>query len=296
MTAMLRALLLCLTMGLLGACASAPTKSPVLATISTLKDVPAHVSAATPPVLLVLDIDDTLLTTPEEGSQHRKFFGSDRWFSWQRKMRAAPNQDPRVPCMSDVNGMIYESGSQVATEKGAQVGIINALTVDRLALTSRHPRYRGPTEREWFRAGYQELPMLPDNKKLVVASRIVAPDPKKPMVYQRGIFMTGGGDKGVMLTELLRQLKRLSHYKTVILVDDGPSNISNMDTAMKAAGIAYEGLLYDAVKKPLPADPTSDEQDEGQSDWAAFREALKTAFPARWAELRTGTSCGLPDP
>jgi hypothetical protein len=266
--------------------------------IDSLKDVPAYIAAAQKagPVLLVLDIDDTLLTTPAEGTWNRKFFGSDRWFGWQMSLRKDPNKDPRVPCMSDVNGMLYESGSQIPTEAASGVDLVNGFTVDRLALTSRHPRYRGPTEREWFRAGYRELPMLVDSKGAVLPSRVIGADTDSPMLYQRGIFMTGGGNKGLLLVKLLDQLDRRSAYKTVILVDDGGGNISKMEAAMKDVGISFVGLHYLGIKKDLPREPTKAETKEGQRGWKQFRSAVRKAFPERWARLSTGTGCGLSDP
>lgn len=305
MTVDVRSLLLCAAFALLGACATTTTKAPVemgpekvIGTrTDSLADVPGVVASAQAagPVLLVLDIDDTLLTTPREGAWNRKFFGSDRWFGWQVGLRSKPNADPRIPCLADVNGMLYESGSQVATEPDA-VKLVNGLTVERLALTSRHPSNRGPTEREWFRAGYDELPMLADAKGNVVPSRIITLKPDSPMVYQRGIFMTGGGNKGEMLTELLRQLDRKSAFKTVILVDDGGSNISKMEAAMKELGIAFIGLHYLGIKKDLPRVPTRQETDEAQRDWKHYRAGLQKALPERWKRLQTGTGCSLADP
>lgn len=293
--------LLLIVAGLAG-CATTgakPTLGPgtVVGTrIDRLADVSGFVAQAQPPVLVVLDIDDTLLTTPDEGGANRKFFGSDRWFTWQRGLRAATNDRDRVPCMADVNGMIYEVGSQVPVENGAGISAINALTADRIALTSRHPRYRGPTEREWFRATYNELPMLANAMGEVNPARVVALDTAAPMTYQRGIFMTGGGNKGKMLEALLKQLDRASYYRTVILVDDSGKNIADMESALKPTAIAFVGLHYLGVKGLLAEPPLPKELKEGRRDWKSFRASLESSFPERWARLKTGSGCALNDP
>ena len=63
--------------------------------------------------LLVLDIDDTLLTS--DG-----FFGSDKWYEWQKTL---PASDPgKVPCLFDVISLNYEaewSDAQLEQLRGA---------------------------------------------------------------------------------------------------------------------------------------------------------------------------------
>jgi hypothetical protein len=94
--------------------------------------------------LLVLDIDDTLLTSAG-------FFGSDAWYEWQRRL--SPGSPGYVPCRFDVMAMHFETGAQLATQPEA-VEIINSIRIDKIILTSRSDLSRGGTVRELKRAGY----------------------------------------------------------------------------------------------------------------------------------------------
>lgn len=73
--------------------------------------------------LVVFDIDDTLLTATE-------FFGSDKWYDWQRGRALSPNGQPlaideadKVSCLFDILGMTYE----IATNRPTQGNMANAL-------------------------------------------------------------------------------------------------------------------------------------------------------------------------
>ena len=95
---------------LLSACAgqavrpSATPESEVRAS-HDLADIAPALAESTKRTLLVLDIDDTLLTS--DG-----FFGSDKWYEWQKTL---PAGDPgKVPCLFDVISLNYETGGQRA--------------------------------------------------------------------------------------------------------------------------------------------------------------------------------------
>ncbi|WP_395680460.1 DUF2608 domain-containing protein [Dokdonella sp.] len=274
---------------LLVGCAQTPSKQHSLdepIPIHHLGEASKYVASSAGPVLVVLDIDDTLLTTPPEGSAHRKFFGSDRWFSWQNKLRAEPGNPARVPCLGDVNGMIYELGSQVPSDGEAGVAAVNALTADRIALTSRNPRSRGPTEREWRHAGYNDLPMLRNAKGEVLSSVLI-----DGWSYEHGVYMTGGGNKGDALKALLPDINR---YATVVMVDDGPKNLQDVRQALQGlpSPIPVVALQYMGVKEVLPPDLDPHEISEAQTEWGKLRTTLSEAFPDRWARIDAG-QCDL---
>jgi hypothetical protein len=216
--------------------------------------------------LVVLDIDDTLLTSAV-------FFGSDAWYEWQRTL--APGAPGYVPCRFDVLAMNYESGTQVVTQPDA-VGIVNALQADKIILTARSELYRGATIRELKRAGYS----LP--KPLTVTSNGVSydwqSDPQAPAVfvnYRDGVFMVSGQNKGILLLELLRRLD-LS-YERVILVDDGERNIEAMRGALASAGIAYVGMHYTRVDKAVNAQQVH----AGIAGWQSWQRLLAEIYPER---------------
>lgn len=223
--------------------------------------------------LLVLDIDDTLLTSPV-------FFGSDRWYTWQGKLSQG---DPRkLACLYEVGAMNYESGYQVPTQPNA-AEIINALSGDKLILTARGPGNRGATIRELLKAGYTLPATLSSNADGIIYGYRSSPTAKPVTVsYNDGVFMVAGRDKGLVLLDLLGRLHRT--YQRVVLVDDSETNLSKMAAALKNAGIDYQGLWYTHIDKRSP--PTAAEEQAGVDGWEAWKTLLRKNFPGRLERIQ----------
>jgi hypothetical protein len=223
--------------------------------------------------LLVLDIGDTLLTSP-------RFFGSDAWYEWQRSL--TPQSPGYVPCKSDVIAMNYEAGTEVPTQDDA-VAAINAIALDKIIVTSRSPLFRGGTLRELKKAGY-ELP-APLQPAFAGAIYEYQADPAVPGVtvsYHQGVFMVADQNKGLLLIDLLKHLQ-LS-YDRVVLVDDGEKDITAMGAAMASAGIAYRGVHYTRIKKEVDAQ----REQEGIAGWKAWQQLLSTVYPERLERMKAG--------
>ena len=220
-----------------------------------------------PTTLLVLDIDDTLLTS-------ETFFGSDQWFAWQYNS-ALPVD--KVKCLFDVQALSYEIGTMRLPQEGIP-SLVAGLAVDKLILTSRSPVSRSPTERELLLAKYELPPQLTANGE---ALEFVSLGGLGPLTYANGIFMSKGGNKGVLLLELLERIGR--SYETVVLVDDGKKNIDAMQAALAQARISYYGFHYIAVDKPkeLPEVLAA----EGRQAWARLLAFLDQHSPSRKARL-----------
>ena len=223
--------------------------------------------------LLVMDIDDTLLTS-------QGFFGSDRWYEWQKHLQA---KDPaKVPCLFDVISLNYEAGTQQLTQPDGP-SVINALTGDKLMLTSRNPLYRGGTVRTLHDAGYALPAPLAGQTGGSSWLWRKAPDARESEVsYDQGVFMTSGQDKGLMLLDLLGRLKL--HYDRVVLVDDGDANIKNMQAALRDAGIDYQGLHYTRVDKTV----SDADARNGLQGWQAWQSLLSTTYPERLKAFNAG--------
>jgi hypothetical protein len=226
--------------------------------------------------LVVLDIDDTLLTSPT-------YFGSDAWYNWQEGLRGSdPQSTDLVPCLFGWVALNYEVGTQVATEAG-NAQLVAQIAHDRLILTSRSPMARGATERELDRAGYTARPTLGPDQEYTWH------DAKKnrdhPASYRNGIFMTQGANKGSILLDLLKRLGREGRYQHVALVDDGRRNIENMGQALAEDGqhLTYYGLLYTQVKKS--AQPTADELRAARVGLREWKRLLETVYPERKTRL-----------
>lgn len=269
----------------LAACAQLPTApSPArpawqgesqvteIKTLSAIPDVLAEGDVQR--TLLVLDIDDTLLTS-------KVFFGSDRWYEWQKSL--SPGDPGHVPCKFDVIALNYEAGTQVTTEGEAGRDLINGLQVDVLMQTARNPGYRGGTIRELRAAGYSLPRMLgPTPNGVSFDFRLQPTADPVTLTYQTGVMMLSGQDKGETLRALFRLLSL--DYDRVVLVDDGKRNIENMQTAMALAGIDYHGLWYTRIDKTVDAARAR----EGADAWTATRTWLQSVFPERLQRMEAG--------
>ena len=263
---------------LLSACAgqavrpSANPESEVRAS-HDLADIAPALAESTKRTLLVLDIDDTLLTS--DG-----FFGSDKWYEWQKTL---PASDPgKVPCLFDVISLNYETGGQRATQPDGPA-LVNAVQVDKLLLTSRNPLYRGGTLRTLRDAGYALPAPLAGQADGSSWDFRKAPDAAPVRItYDQGVFMTTGQDKGLALLALLQRLH--TRYDRVVLVDDGKKNIDNMQNALRKAGVDYLGLHYLRVDKSIAA---ADAQ-AGRAGWQAWQRLLGEVYPQRLQALQQG--------
>lgn len=255
--------------------ATAPAASEVR-NITDLAAVAPALAESHARTLLVLDIDDTLLTS--DG-----FFGSDKWYEWQKHLAA---DDPgKVPCLFDVIALNYETGTQRPTQPNGPA-LINPLTVDKLLLTSRSALYRGGTLRTLRQNGYALPAMLGQRKDGQIWDFRKSPDARPiRVVYDQGLFMTTGQDKGKTLLELLQRLRL--RYDRIVLVDDGQANIDNMQAALRNAGIAYLGLHYTRIDKTVSADDAQ----AGRAGWQNWRSLLASDYPQRLQQMEQG-SCG----
>ena len=263
---------------LLAACASPASRPDAAASevrvIDDLAAIGPALAESPARTLLVLDIDDTLLTS--DG-----FFGSDRWYEWQAHDLDKASPD-RVPCLFDVIALNYETGSQRPTQPDGPA-VVNALAVDKLLLTSRNRLSRGGTLRELRDAGYALPAPLAGRAEGASWNWRKAPGARESRVgYDQGVFMTAGQDKGLVLLDLLRRLGL--HYDRVVLVDDGSANIDNMRNALRPAGIDYLGLHYTRVDKAMG----EAEVQAARAGWQAWRGLLGQLYPRRLQAMESG--------
>lgn len=276
-----------LVLALLTACASTPVAhapasdaAELAALESQVTDINdlAQVATAlaangTRRTLLVLDIDDTLLTS-------QGFFGSDKWYEWQKHL---PASDPaKVPCLFDVISLNYEAATQQPTQPDGPA-LINALPGDKLMLTSRNLLYRGGTLRTLNDAGYALPTPLAGQTEGRSWRWRKAPNARETEVgYDQGIFMTAGQDKGLILLNLFGRLQL--RYDRVVLVDDGDANIKNMQAALRDAGIDYHGLHYTRVDKTV----SDADAKAGLQGWQTWQVMLRANYPERLDAFNAG--------
>lgn len=214
--------------------------------------------------LLVLDIDDTLLTATD-------FFGSDHWYEWQKSLAA---DDPAKPiCTFDVLALNFEAGTQQEVEQNVSTNFIRAINLPKLLLTSRSANYRGATEREMLAAGYT----MPANFVYADHGFNWQTD-GRPVSYANGMMMVSGTDKGQNLLRFLNEFANLK-YKHVILLDDGEKNINSLHAALSRAGISYSGIWYRNVDK---SSVSPDQVKQAVVQLQRVQEWVKTSQPKRW--------------
>jgi len=238
-------------------------------TTADLKDVAKAAAAAPKPVLVVLDIDDTLLATVKSGTEHA-FYGSDRWYRWQYAL--PPHDADKVPCL--LPHALYWN-SQVVPLEAVQSDapeIVNGLPMDRLILTSRGSAQRPGTERALIGARYALGTPLPG------VNATTMPGAHGDMTYEQGILMTGGTPKGVAITKLLEN-RSSTHYRSIVMADDDSGNLISVRDALKQSAllqpVEFIGLRYTRIKdEPLTA-PTEEMKQSAHAAWIVWREWLR---------------------
>lgn len=199
-------------------------------------------------VLVVFDIDNTLLAT--EGD-----LGSEHWFLWQRQLieqgvTASPAVAYTVDDLLTFQGWIYKIGHMhpVAPQIPAQIRQLRSKGVSAIALTSRNLGIRDASIQEFqnnkiplsssaeLRVPSLSTPFLPYDLAHLERSGLTKEDVEnfdleKPRltIFDRGIFLTQGQHKGVMLKTLLARMQR--KFTAIVFVDDRTSHIEGMRAA-----------------------------------------------------------------
>ena len=210
----------------------------------------AELSGGSQNVLLVFDIDNTLLAMNQD-------LGSDQWYDWQKSL---PDDDPwnvknlLGEELLDVQGFLYSVGSMRATDPLNQSRIVRELQqagFSTLLLTSRGPEFRDATWRELLANGY-------DFRESTIAPRGGYPDSYLPyeqdepaesgitkteaeqwlgdtkprrVSYREGIYMTAGQHKGAMLRMLLHRTGNEDKFSHLIFVDDNARHTASVRAA-----------------------------------------------------------------
>jgi FMN phosphatase YigB (HAD superfamily) len=268
----------------ISACAAQTPNHPVSKVVKVADLAPAFEQANLLPLdstLVVLDIDDTLLTATE-------FFGSDKWYDWQRGRALSPNgqalvtsDSDKVSCLFDTLGMTYEIATNKPTQEN-MLELVEQAQQDILILTARSGNYRPATMRELARSGldFSEKALTPENigyhYDMTHGGRTAT------LSYVDGVFMVQGMDKGVMLLDLLQRVNK--KYQAVVFVDDKTHNINNMANALKAAGIDYYGFHYTKVDKTV----SLEEVKHAQAAAKDLTSMLKKHFVDRAQSIETG--------
>ncbi len=238
------------------------------------RDVAMH-SAGNPDdrILVVFDIDDTLLTSTQ-------FFGGDRWFRWQDGdpvntddgQTIIIDQDDVLQCIYSKLNALYELARFRPTQEDAHE-IVARLQKNHsvTALTSRAPGARTGTERELERAGMNlatsHLMPLDHSLHYQMSGRGVS--------YANGIVMSTGLDKGIVLDAVLTKVGK--SYDAIFFIDDGAENLANVNAFWKDRSAPVRLYHYTRIDKAV----TNRELADAVATNRKLNDFLKSAYPDR---------------
>lgn len=247
-------------------------------------------------VLIVLDIDNTVLTMPQG-------FGSDQWFSWQYGDCIGKKPLPKncitssVSELLDLQGRIFAVANMVPTEKRTIefINKVQARNQKLILLTSRGPEFRDATMRSLKNVGLSfarsaigpqsgyAATYEPYSLKNLEAYGLTKQDAeigklKKPrqVSYMNGVSMNSGQHKGIILKSLLHKTKHKT--KAVVFVDDHKKHVERMqDIFGKNNPIEMVTYRYGKIDADVEAFNKNDKKIYHQA-YLDFENGLKKVF------------------
>lgn len=246
-------------------------------------------------VLVVFDIDNTILTMPQD-------LGSDQWFNWQYELCIGP-QKADANCVArsmdellDIQGQLFAISNMVPTEPVTAEVIkrIQAKGHKVILLTSRGYEFRAATERalgfnnmnfgvsaigpkETCASPYLPYDIAKPGKNGLTKSDVDIAKLKaaKPVTYYNGLYMTAGQHKGVMLKTLLNKFN--SKFKAIIFSDDHERHTTRMQDIFGAGPTEMITFRYakmdDRVQNFVRGDKS-----KVISAWKTLKEATQKAL------------------
>lgn len=220
--------------------------------------------AAKKRVLFVVDIDDTILTMPQD-------LGSEAWLSERMaaiKARTPAGQTPDYEPIFYEQSLWYQVTNMQPTQADgpAVIAGLQDAGIPVYALTARDPNLRGQTERALTKAGY-DLSKAPDCAKPLCVRRGRLRDGEiraagaalkvslvdaayREVTVQDGVMMVAGQDKGTMLLLLMGSLGK---YDAVYFLDDSRRNIDNVARVAKTSKTPIYVYHYTGVLPKVEA-------------------------------------------
>ncbi|HEY0597423.1 DUF2608 domain-containing protein [Sphingopyxis sp.] len=235
-------------------------------------------------VLLILDIDNTLLTMPQ-------YLGGDRWFNRHAAM-IADKADPDFAGMGELiaaQTMLFGIASMQATEPNipAMLAETTQQRIDVFLLSARGPELYDATRRELDRNGLQvEAPyacsfflctqdgLYRDDEirlALTALGEEASRSPYRDILIRDGVMLVSGQDKGVMLKLLMGAIGG-RQYAHIVVADDGQKNIA----ALAASGNPVPTTLFHYRR--IDPSVTDSENQTARAQFAALTAALCSAM------------------
>jgi hypothetical protein len=241
-------------------------------------------------VLLALDIDNTTMETPKD-------IGSEHWFLWQAKLidegRFGDGAVAKtVKDLLTIQSFIIGQSKMSAVEARIPIDLqkFGKQGVKMMALTSRDMNVHDATERELARNGFPYANYAPGPKdgypgtfkpydlSHLEASGLSESDVsefklKEPsdVSYERGVFLTVGQHKGIMLRTILA--KTHQNFDAIIFIDDRLKHSEGMQAAFTDHPATVTTIQYTHTAKKIQKFEASDKA-QAKSDWCEFAKGL----------------------
>lgn len=244
-------------------------------------------------ILLVFDIDNTLLTTETD-------LGGDAWFAWQEeKLKNKDTQDAVAADFAGllrIQGYLYSLGQMRPPETmtPAMMHKFQEQGHPVFLLTSRGPEFQNFTQRELEANGYQPqmtapgpqggfasrfMPYLLDQpaQSCLTADELKAWGLKeaKPSVYEDGVFYTSGQHKGAMLRSLLCKVRKV--YPAIVFVDDTEKHVDRVLKSYESYNTNVISMRYGAMDSQVQNFQKSDKRTVSEA-WARIKTVLESVF------------------
>jgi hypothetical protein len=215
-------------------------------------------------VLLVTDIDNTLLAMPQG-------LGSDQWYDWQKHLAESNPCDPllagpRFP----VQGALYFASTMRPTQAdaSAQFQRVQQAGVPVIALTSRGVDYRLATFRELRRNGFS-FAYSSIGAPGGFAEDYVPAGGSRPARYEDGVVLSSGQHKGTVLRDLIDRTDT-PMPAVIVFVDDKQANIDAVNETFSALGVPVHSWRYSGEDLNVARFDTA----QAARLWDALRPAL----------------------
>ncbi|GAB4182341.1 MAG: hypothetical protein Tsb002_03490 [Wenzhouxiangellaceae bacterium] len=258
---------------LVAGCASTPppaSRVAPAADLSAALDAARDFAAVYDPedILVIFDLDNTLLTMNGD-------LGSNQWYDWQSDLRDQPGCVPeRVNELLATQGSLYFAGSMKPTQDNT-AAIVRRLQEEDfrvMILTSRGLDFRLTTFRELRRNNldfsHSGIPMDKDSR---FDNLTYFGNKGRPVLYEDGVFMVAGQDKGIMLETLLQRSDWV-WPDAIVAIDDTADKITALKTNLDDLGIPYRLFRYSGMDEAVSHfDPET-----AARDWERIKDSLQT--------------------
>jgi len=227
-------------------------------------------------IWMVYDIDNTLLTSTS-------VLGRSEWFDWQGKLiKEESKSSYRVAATPDdltaIGTNVFKWSTMEPVEQSTIIAVndLQNRNMRSMVLTARSPAAIDSSLRELDRNQLYFTQSSRPLKNVVFEPQSISN--AKPVIFEEGIMMVTGQDKGLALKELLTGQR--VKPKVIIFVDDAYWNIENMAKAFANDPACHVIAVYYTHTKPQveefersPKERWHKEYLEFSNVWGKFQQA-----------------------